>query len=584
MSWRDWTFRSREPACGATRRERSENLTIPAARRRGSAFGILAATLLLVLSLPVSTAAQKGAPSIPPLKEEATKPAAEGADDPLGRDTPFGTIRGFIRAAEREDWDRAAEYLDTEGLPKQARKTARDLAAVLDAADLRDPSRKPEGNMEDGLQPGSERVGSVETASGSYEILLDRANRGSGSPIWLFSAETLKWVPRVHGDLGISWIERRLSGTPLETRFLGYTLWRWIGILLVVPLSFGIARLATRLLLPAIPDLFRRVARRPVDYPAARLKWPISLLVMAIVFYAVSLIAFSASSRVFWGYVAATVATIALTWTCLRLIDDAGGLFEGGIQARLGTGTVAMARLLDKLSKALVILAGALVLFYIAGVNLTAVLAGVGIGGVAVALAAQKSLENLFGAMTIISDKPIRVGDFCRVGEFTGTVEDIGLRSTRIKTVGRSIVSVPNGQLITMSLENFSMRDKFLFGHRLHLDPETSAAHLRAVIANIRNMLLERPRIETATARVSLTGIRNLSIEVDVFAFVLETSYDAFLAVQEDLLLRIVDIVEASGAKFAAPHIPAFQPAGDRHPGSASSAATGGNRPQRRAG
>ena len=148
---------------------------------------------------------------------------------------------------------------------------------------------------------------------------------------------------------------------------------------------------------------------------------------------------------------AGSVATIALTWIGLRLIDSAGGLFEGGQRSRLGSGRIAMARLLDKLSKGLVVFVGALTLFYIAGINLTAVLAGVGIGGIAVALAAQKSLENLFGAMSIVPDKAIHVGDICRAGEFTGTVEDIGLRSTRIRTPGRTVVFVPNGQLITMS-------------------------------------------------------------------------------------------------------------------------------------
>jgi MscS family membrane protein len=484
-------------------------------------------------------------------------------EDPLGRSTPFGTVLGFIKAAEREDLNRAAEYLDTQQLPKQVRKLALDLAAVLDAADLQDLSRNPEGDTEDGLPPSRERIGVVKTGSGSHEIFLDRAQRGKEPQIWLFSADTLKRVPRIHGELEVGWIERHISGTFLETRFLGHPLWRLIGILLALPLSFAIARLATRLLLPAIPALLRRVVTRAVDYPAARFQWPVCLLFMAAIFYVISLIAFSAASRVFWGYVAASVTTIALTWIGLRLIDSAGGLFEGGPQSRLGSGRIAMARLLDKLSKALVVLIGALILFYIAGVNLTAVLAGVGIGGIAVALAAQKSLENLFGSMTIISDKAIRVGDFCRAGEFTGTVEDIGLRSTRIRTLGRSVVSVPNGQLITMSLENFTLRDKFLFHHRIHLGYETSADQLRGCIAEIRTMLRVHPKAETETARVSLTAFRGWSIEIEVFAHVLETSDAAFLTVQEELLLQIMDIVRANGAKFALP-LPAVSPEKDR--------------------
>ncbi|HET7318321.1 MAG TPA: mechanosensitive ion channel family protein [Nitrospirota bacterium] len=523
--------------------------------------GSLPVAFLIAVCLCLPAQAQKVSPhSIPPLQKVAEKPTAESMDDPLGRNTPFGTVMGFIKAVEGEDLNRSTEYLDTQQLPKRARMLAQELAAVLDAADLQDLSRKPQGNTEDDLPPNRERIGVVKTGSGSHEIFLDRTQRGKESPIWLFSADTLKWVPRIHGELHVGWIERHISGTFLETRFLGQPLWALFGIILALPLTFAIARLATRLLLPVMQASLRHVIPRAVDYPADRFQWPLCLLFMAVFFYALSLISFSAVSRVFWGYVAASVATIALTWISLRLIESAGGLFEGGPQSRLGSGRIAMARLLDKLSKALVIFFGALILFYIAGVNLTAVLAGVGIGGIAIALAAQKSLENIFGAMMIVSDKAIRVGDFCRAGEYTGTVEDIGLRSTRIRTLGRTVVSVPNGQLITMSLENFSERDKFLFHHRIHLGYETSAEQLRGCLSDIRTMLREHTKAEMVTARVSLTAFLDSSIEIEIFAHLLEPSDEAFLTAQEGLLMKVMDIVRANGAKFALP-LPALSPA-----------------------
>lgn len=535
-----------------------------ALRRKAIPIGILVAVLLAatVPSLPAHGAEKPATPSFPGLKKEAATPAAEPMEDHLGRITPFGTVLGFIKAAEREELDRAAEYLDTQQLPKRVRKLAQDLAAVLDAADLHDLERKPEGDLDDGLPPDRERVGVLKTASGSREILLERVQRGKEPPIWLFSAETLKWVPQVRGEIGVGTIERLLSGTFLDTRILGYPLWRLIGLVLVLPLSFAVARLATGLLLPVVPAVVRRVARQPVDYPAAKLKWPMCLLIMAGVFYGISFVALSAVSRVFWGYVAATVATIACTWTGLRLIDDVAGLVWG-IPTLRGSGGIAMERLLTRVSKFLVVLAGVVVLFFIGGVNLTALLTGVGIGGVAVALAAQKSLENLFGAMTIISDKAIRVGDFCRAGEIKGTVEDIGMRSTRIRTPERTVVSVPNGQVVTMSLENFSLRDKYLFDHRVHLGYETSAEQLRGCLAEIRTVLAGHPKIEAQTARVNLSAFRDSSIEVEIFAYFLETSYDAFVVLQEELLLRIMEIVAASGARFALPP-PSPYPAKER--------------------
>ncbi len=485
--------------------------------------------------------------------KEAAKQAAAPPEDPLGRTTPFGTVLGFVNAVEHQDLYRAVEYLDTRQPPKLARQSAQELADLLNAAQLEDLSRNPEGKLESGLPPGRERIGILKTPSGTFDIFLDRVQRAAGPPVWLFSADTLKRVAVVHREIGVNWLERHLSGTFLETLVLGYPLWRWLGILLALPVSFAIARLAGRLLIPVIGALLGRAFRRPSGSVAENLGWPVHLLVMAIVFYAISFAALSAVSRLFWGYVAATVATIALTWGCLRLIDDVGTLFRGRSLASLGSARIETERLVSRLGKAAVVLAGATVILYIAGVNLTAVLAGVGIGGIAVALAAQKSLENLFGAMTIISDKPIRVGDFCKAGEFTGVVEDIGLRSTRIRTVGRSVVSVPNGQLVTMSLENFSMRDKILFNHRIHLGHETPAERLRAVLEAIRTMLSLHPGIEGPTARVSLMGVRDTSIEVEIFAYIVETNDAAFLAVQEELLLRIMEIVEANGATFALP-------------------------------
>jgi MscS family membrane protein len=153
----------------------------------------------------------------------------------------------------------------------------------------------------------------------------------------------------------------------------------------------------------------------------------------------------------------------------------------------------------------------------------------------------------------IISDQPVRVGDFCRAGDYLGTVENIGLRSTRIRTLKRTVVSVPNGQLALMNLENFTMRDKIWFHHTLHLRYETTADQLRYTLAEIRKMLYEHSKVESSSARTRLVKLGNSSLDLEVFAYVLETEYESFLHIQEDLLLRIMDIVEESGSGFAFP-------------------------------
>jgi len=189
----------------------------------------------------------------------------------------------------------------------------------------------------------------------------------------------------------------------------------------------------------------------------------------------------------------------------------------------------------------------------IEGVNTTAVITGLGVGGIAIAFAAQKTSENLFGTITIVSDQPIRVGDVCKVDGQMGTVEKIGLRSTRLRTPDRSIVTVPNGQLASVHLENYSVRDMFLCNHVIGLRYETSADQLRFAMAEIRRLLYQHPKVQSESARVRFVRFGSSSLDLEIFAYILAPDYVAFLAVQEDLLLRIMDIIEASGTGIAFP-------------------------------
>ena len=153
----------------------------------------------------------------------------------------------------------------------------------------------------------------------------------------------------------------------------------------------------------------------------------------------------------------------------------------------------------------------------------------------------------------VISDKPVNVGDVCKVGEFFGTVEDIGIRSTRIRTLDRTVVSVPNGQLASMILENFAERDRIRFHHTVGLGRQTTADQLRYVLAQIRRLLDAHPKVDATSARTRFIRFSGASLDLEIFAYVLESEQPAFLAIQEDLLLGIMDIIDTSGASIAAP-------------------------------
>jgi MscS family membrane protein len=208
---------------------------------------------------------------------------------------------------------------------------------------------------------------------------------------------------------------------------------------------------------------------------------------------------------------------------------------------------------LHRMTKVGIATAALLSILYLAGVNLSAALAGLGIGGIAVALAAQKTIENLFGGLSILTDRVIRVGDLCRVGETSGVVEDIGLRSTRIRTFERGLICVPNGSLATANVENLSARDKMRVFCKIGLRYETSRAQLELVLAQIGTMLRNHPRVESASAWIRLAKLADSALELEMQAYVLTRNFDDFTAVRETLLLRVLDIVGDCGTALAYP-------------------------------
>ena len=190
-----------------------------------------------------------------------------------------------------------------------------------------------------------------------------------------------------------------------------------------------------------------------------------------------------------------------------------------------------------------------LVALHYFGIDPTAALAGLGIGGIAVALAAQKTLENVIGGLSIIFDKAVRVGDFLKLGDTLGTVDSIGLRSTRIRTLDRTILSVPNGQIANANIETLSARDKFWFHHFLGLRYETTAGQMRTVIDGIGAYLAAHPTVDRSEPiRVRFFRFGPFSLDIEVFAYLEASDWEAFLETQQELLLDIMEIVERSGA------------------------------------
>jgi MscS family membrane protein len=480
--------------------------------------------------------------------QSTTAEQAKPVEDPLGRSTPHGTVVGLVNAAKQGNLDRAAEYLQSSLKPSERQALAQQLGVVLDRklfTTLDRVSDKPDGDLGDGLT-NRDRIGVVESPSGDVEIFLDRLQRGQGTAIWLFASSSLQEIPRLYEELQPLWFERYVPERMRTVRLLALPLYRWIALLLLIPLVFFIAALSSRALTGVLSLVFRRLTREQSDRKLVS-AWPLRLLVLALFFYGASFLGLTLATRNFWHRVAQTVIVIAVCWLSLRLIDGVTELSLKRLQRGLRSADTALVRLINRLLKAATVIVTGLLLLYLSDVDLTAALTGLGVGGLAIGFGAQKTIENLFGGIMMISDKPVKVGDACRVGGFFGTVEDIGIRSTRIRTLDRTVVSVPNGQLASMSLENFAVRDRILFHHTVALGRQATADQLRSVLAQIRRMLASHPALDSTSARTRFIRVTGYSLDLEIFVYVLETDYPLFLAIQEELLLGVMDIIETSG-------------------------------------
>jgi MscS family membrane protein len=356
-----------------------------------------------------------------------------------------------------------------------------------------------------------------------------------------------------HSKVDLPFLDQVLPDKLTHVKILHLPLTRWISFIVILPLLAVAARLLGLALIAVLRPFIRRIAKRDDDRAIELFKNPFSLFLLAVAIFAYVPLTESTFSRLFWSQLAVTLVVVSLTWLAIRFIDVLADRVSRNYENTASSGRIGITRLVGQFSKGLAVVVAAATILAVAGINLTAVLTGLGVGGIAIAFAAQKTLENLFGGIMIASDQPIRVGDFCRAGEYSGTVEGIGLRSTRIRTMDRTLVSVPNGQLSVMSLENFALRDKIRLSHTVALQCDISAEQIRKVLEDVRKTVTSHEDIEQGSARVRLVGVRNGAIEIELFAYVATSSWERFLAVQEEILLAVIGIIQETGAALAYP-------------------------------
>jgi MscS family membrane protein len=497
---------------------------------------------------PAKEGEPAAAPTPPP-------PPQIGPLDDFDRGVPRTAVEGFTQAAEERDWERASNYLDLRRLPpgmsaRQGPELARKLNIVLERAlwiDFAMLSRSPEGHEDDGLPSYRDRVGVIETPQGKIEILLQRVPREDDVRVWKFSNRTVARIPLLYAQYGHGRLGEALAAFLPEFGFLGLESWQWVGMISLALgawiLAWAVTRVVGSLLVHRETPLRRQAARLATG--------GVRFLAFVLLFReGIDRLAPTLELRALMG--AKTLLTIAIAWVVVRVADFLFDLLDQRLE-RQRLGSSVLVRPMKTATRIAVVLVAGLMWLQNVGFSVTAVLAGLGIGGIAVALAAQKSLADVFGAITLYSGRAIGIGDFCRFAGILGTVEEIGLRWTRVRTLDHTVVSVPNGEFAKMPLENFAARGKIWYHPKLRLRYETTPDQLRYVLVEVRKLFYSHPKVLADPARIRFVGFGDCSLDLDVFAYLDTTDYGEYLEIAEDLHLRIMGIVLEAGSGFAMP-------------------------------
>ncbi len=491
-----------------------------------------------------------------PPKEDPKEVKPRGPVDEFDRGTPRSSVKGFLTAATERDYESASEYLDLRYLPRglnesQGPQLARQFKIILDRAlwiNFGDLSIDPNGYSEDGLPSYRDFVGHIEVPGKQIEILLQRVQRDDGVPIWKFSSATVAQIPRLYQQYGYGYLEYFFPEAFFDVRVLGLEVWLWVGLLAIA----GLAALAAFIVTAPLYAFLRHRRTSVGDQFARLVKGPARFFLFVL--FAGLLVQHINPPLWFHAVLRAkTLLTIALVWVAMWIVDFVLPRYSGRLE-RQGrtTAGVFLHPMGTALKVAFVIIATLLWLDNL-GFSVTTILAGLGIGGLAVALALQKPIENLISAITLFSSQPVVVGDFCRFGDKIGTVEDIGLRATKVRTLDHTLITVPNVEFAHLHLENFSKRKKIWYHPEIRLRYGTTPDQVRFILVEIRKLLYAHPKVLSDPARIRFEEFGSSSLNLKIFAYVNVTDYGEFLEVAEDLNLRIMDVVEKAGAGFALP-------------------------------
>lgn len=475
--------------------------------------------------------------------------------DPYQRGQPQSAMAGFMSALEGYDYERATQYMDFRNLSPETRTIApEELAKMLHVVlrrtiwiDTGAISDEPLGNLQDGLPSYRELIGVIDTPSGDIRLYLQRIPREEDRVrIWKISNATVEKIPYLSQQYAYSNVGEWLSEHTPPHDLLGVELWQWLyfssALVFYYAIAFVITWLAGKLVQRFRPQThteFYRFLRGPVT------------ILLTIEFSRVFVEKSNITLAVQAIMDGATLLVFAWIWLFVRLIDLLNIKLSERFLAQDKPLAIYLLRPASTVTKILVVIVGILLWFENLGFSATTLLAGLGIGGLAIALAAQKTVENIIGAITLYTSAPVKVGHVCRFGQTFGVVEEIGLRATRVRTLNRTVIHIANAQFIDLQLENISEREAIIYRPQITINPTANSLQMEAILADIKQLLTEHTRVAETPLRAVLKGFSLHGLELDVLAKVETTDYEDYLAIVNQLNLDMIAIISQHDCQLA---------------------------------
>ena len=522
----------------------------------GSLLLVVAALALVLVSVPAQAVADPRPAAVAVAASASAPPAPAPPEPEIAADSPRTSLKRFLDLCRAGEYADAAEYLDLAEVDKaKGPVLARRLNAVLErrlGGKLDEISPLPLGDRSDKLPPGVEEIGGIAGRSGIEPVRLVRRTGPNGGS-WFFSRSSVAKIDDWYSHLRDRWLQDLLPEALLRRGPKDLVWWQWIALPLLFAAAVGLGHVLGYLTRRGITRLVAHTKTSWDETLLARLTAPLTLAwAIAAVDITYPFLEFFPAAEVFIERVLRAGFFLALFWFGIRGIEMTGERVLDHPATKENPAARSLIPLATKVAKIAAIAIAAIAVLSELGYPVTSLVAGLGIGGIALALAAQKTVENLFGSLSIGIDQPFRVGDYINVDTISGTVESIGLRSTRIRTLDRTLVTLPNGKLADMRVESFAERDRIRFICVLALTRSTKAAAVREVLDGARTLFKEHPSAWSDFS-VALARLGDSSLDVEISAWFVTTDYAEFIHLREDVLLRLLEIVEAAGATLAYP-------------------------------